>query len=224
MSFDTWDAGEPSNGKTVQWLKATSRRLHVWLGTSFLEADGADFYDTFVLTAPSGEEAGRVRKQNPAGPEAYFFRGDIGPHVITTAIGKIGVGIARKVPSRWYALIETGDGVPWNGKPTDTGTLWSSDDAGENWVLASKDRQLIGRAAYYTRCAVSPDNPYELYFMSAAFSHSLDGGRTLTDLPALPGGDNHDMWIDPVNADRMIVANDSGVGISVTHGRTWNRV
>jgi N-carbamoylputrescine amidase len=96
LYFDTWDAGEPSEGKTVRWLKATSRRLHIWLGTSFLEADGADFYDTFVLTTPSGEEAGRVRKQIPAGPEAYFFRGDVGPHVIATAIGKIGVGICAE--------------------------------------------------------------------------------------------------------------------------------
>ena len=82
----------------------------------------------------------------------------------------------------------------------------------------------MGRAAYSTRCAVSPDNPYELYFMSAVFSHSLDGGRSLTDLPSLPGGDNHDVWIDPMNADRLIVANDSGVAISLTHGRTWNHV
>lgn len=96
LYFDTWDAGEPSDGKTVRWLKSTSRRLHIWLGTSFLEADGADFYDTFVLTTASGEEAGRVRKQIPAGPEAYFFRGDVGPHVIATAIGKIGVGICAE--------------------------------------------------------------------------------------------------------------------------------
>jgi hypothetical protein len=60
--------------------------------------------------------------------------------------------------------------------------------------------------------------------MTAAFSRSLDGGHTLTDLPAAPGGDNHDMWIDPTNGDRMIVANDGGVGISVNRGRTWNRV
>src|SRR5262249_10637682 len=96
LSFDTWDSGEPSNGKTVQWLKTTSSRLHVWLGASFLEAAGSDFYDTFVLTAPTGEEAGRVRKQIPAGPEAYFFRGDAGSHVIATAIGKIGVGICAE--------------------------------------------------------------------------------------------------------------------------------
>jgi N-carbamoylputrescine amidase len=94
--YDTWDAGEPSDGRTVRWLKSTSRRLHIWLGTSFLEAAGADFYDTFVLTTPDGEEAGRVRKQVPAGPEATFFRGDVGPHVIATAIGRIGVGICAE--------------------------------------------------------------------------------------------------------------------------------
>jgi photosystem II stability/assembly factor-like uncharacterized protein len=29
-----------------------------------------------------------------------------------------------------------------------------------------------------------------------------------------PGGDNHDVWIDPTNANRVLVANDSGVAIS----------
>jgi N-carbamoylputrescine amidase len=96
LSFDTWDSAEPSQGKSVQWLKSTSRRLHVWLGAGFLEASGTDFYDTFVLTAPSGDEVGRVRKQIPAGPEGYFFRGDVGPHVISTAIGKIGIGICAE--------------------------------------------------------------------------------------------------------------------------------
>ena len=96
LSFDTWDSAEPSQGKSVEWLKSTSRRLHVWLGAGFFEASGKDFYDTFVLAAPSGAEAGRVRKQIPAGPEGYFFRGDVGPHVISTAIGKIGVGICAE--------------------------------------------------------------------------------------------------------------------------------
>ena len=96
LSFDTWDSAEPSQGKTVQWLKSTSRRLHIWLGAGFFEASGEDFYDTFVLAGPSGDEVGRVRKQIPAGSEGYFLRGDAGPHVISTAIGKIGVGICAE--------------------------------------------------------------------------------------------------------------------------------
>jgi N-carbamoylputrescine amidase len=102
LYFDSWDSAEPSNGKTVGWLKSTSKRLKLWIGTSFLEAEGTDFYDTFVLTTPKGEEAGRVRKQIPAGPEAYFFRGDVGSHIIDTAIGKIGVGICAE---NYYCFI-----------------------------------------------------------------------------------------------------------------------
>jgi photosystem II stability/assembly factor-like uncharacterized protein len=108
-------------------------------------------------------------------------------------LGKIAVAMSRKNSSRVYALIETGDGIPYQGQPTSRGELWSSDDGGDHWNVASYDRNLAGRAAYYTRCAVEPDNENEIYFMTSAFSRSLDGGKTLTDLPQLPGGDNHDM-------------------------------
>jgi N-carbamoylputrescine amidase len=88
-----WDNGEPKEGPTVKWLRETAKRLGVWLGTSFLEADGEDFFNTFVLTNPDGSEAGRVRKQTPASMEAYFFKGGVGPHSIETQLGKVGVGI-----------------------------------------------------------------------------------------------------------------------------------
>lgn len=104
LSFDTWDSAEPSNGKTVQWLKSTSGRLHIWVGAGFFEANGDDFYDTFVLTTPDGEEAGRVRKAVPAEAEAYFFRGQMGPHVLNTAIGKIGIGICAE---SYYCALPT---------------------------------------------------------------------------------------------------------------------
>lgn len=104
LSFDTWDSAEPSNGKTVQWLKSTSGRLHVWIGAGFFEADGEDFYDTFVLTTPEGQEAGRVRKAVPAEAEAYFFRGETGPHILNTGIGKIGIGICAE---NYYCTLPT---------------------------------------------------------------------------------------------------------------------
>jgi len=93
FTTDIWDGAEPKEGPTVTWLRENSARLGVWLGTSFLEAEGEDFFNTFVLATPSGEEAGRVRKQTPAAYEAYFFKGDTGPHVINTELGKLGVGI-----------------------------------------------------------------------------------------------------------------------------------
>ena len=58
-----WDSAEPKEGPTVNWLRENSKRLGVWLGTSFLEAEEEDFFNTFVLTTPDGKEAGRVRKQ-----------------------------------------------------------------------------------------------------------------------------------------------------------------
>jgi len=180
----------------------------------------------------------------------------------THEIGKIGLAIARANPNRVYALIETGDGNPLHGRPTDNGELWRSDDGGANWRVVSYDRDLACRQPYYTRTTVSTDNPDELYFMCATFSRSLDGGLTVNaggrggrggrgapvaggapgvpggavpaagragDTSAVvplasPGGDNHDMWIDPTNANRMAVANDGGVSISTTRGRTWLRV
>ena len=39
-----------------------------------------------------------------------------------------------------------------------------------------------------------------------------------------PGGDHHDMWIDPKNANRMIEGNDQGLGITNNRGETWRRV
>ena len=170
----------------------------------------------------------------------------------TRTIGKIGLAIARSKPDRIYALIETGDGIPFHGKPTDNGELWRSDDGGNNWKAISYDRNLACRQPYYTRMAVSTDNPDEAYFLCATFSRTLDGGATnvaagfggapggglaapaarvpaestalRTPAPSTPGGDNHDMWIDPTNANRMAVANDGGVSISTTRGRTWLRV
>jgi photosystem II stability/assembly factor-like uncharacterized protein len=139
-------------------------------------------------------------------------------------VGRIAVRVAQRDSNRVYALIETGDGVPIDGKPTQSGQLWRSDDGGENWQLISSDRQIRGRTHYYTREEIAPDNENEVYFFSAAFSRTLDGGHALTNMPATPGGDNHEMWIDLTNGDRMAVVNDSGVSLSVNRGHTWDRI
>jgi photosystem II stability/assembly factor-like uncharacterized protein len=140
--------------------------------------------------------------------------------------GKVVVAVAPTNSNRIYAMIETGDGVPVNGKETDRGKLWRSDDGGETWRLVSYDRTLGGRTHYYFRMAVSPDNENETYFLTAGYAVSIDGGETTRPgtFGSSPGGDNHDIWIDPTNANRIAIANDGGVSISTTRGRSWYRI
>jgi N-carbamoylputrescine amidase len=90
---EIWNWAESINGRSVKWLLSTAKRLGIYLGFSFLEAEGEDFYNSFVLASPEGKLIGRVRKNPPASIEAYFYKAGSDPHVIETEIGRIGVGI-----------------------------------------------------------------------------------------------------------------------------------
>ena len=140
-------------------------------------------------------------------------------------VGKIALAMTPAAPDRLYALIETGDGVPYNGKETDSGELWRSDDNGKTFKLINSNRELGGRQAYYTRTAASPDNPNEVYFISNNFSSSIDGGISLEKRAqtSSPNWDHHEMWIDPFNGNRMAVAGDGGISISQNRGKSWHR-
>ena len=127
-------------------------------------------------------------------------------------VGKIDVAIAPSNSNRVYALIQTAD----------QGSMWRSDDGGDSWRVVNWDRGLIGRAGYYIRLAVNPKNENEVLVSDSAFWQSLDGGETFRTVPW--GGDNHDIWIDPTNPDRLAVSDDGGVNITTSHGRGFHRV
>ena len=93
VTEEIWNSAETINGHSVEWLLSTARRFGIYLGFSFLEADGEDFYNSFVLAGPAGELLGRVRKNPPASVEAYFYKAGFDRHVIETDLGRIGVGI-----------------------------------------------------------------------------------------------------------------------------------
>lgn len=135
-------------------------------------------------------------------------------------LGKIALAIAPSDSSRVYALIETGDGVPWKGQETSTGVLWRSDDGGDSWKLMSHDHNLTQRPHYYSRCAVSSDDPDEVFFCAVRFQKTKNGGESF-QMAAMVGGDNHDIWIDPTDAKRMAVGNDQYISISTNRGKSW---
>ena len=70
-------------------------------------------------------------------------------------VGKIALAMTPAAPDRLYALIETGDGVPYNGKETESIELWRSDNNGKTFKLINSNRDLGGRQAYYTRTSAS---------------------------------------------------------------------
>ncbi len=135
----------------------------------------------------------------------------VGHGIPSTDLGKIAVAIAPSDPNRVYALMESGQG----------GTLWRSDDGGVQWKVANYSRLLNERPHYYTRILVMPDNENELYFPSNSISVSYDGGATADTVPW--AGDNHDMWSDPKNPNRMMIGSDAGVSISTVRGRQWSQ-
>ena len=142
----------------------------------------------------------------------------------TSTLGKIGLGMSRANSDRIYALVEVGDGVPSTVSPkAETGRLWRSDDGGTNWKKMTDDRQVAGRTHYYNRFGVMPDNADEAYFLSANWAKTLDGGQTIIDPPPqeIPYGDHHDIWIDPTNANRMLVTHDGGLSATSNRGRSW---
>src|SRR5204863_3565301 len=78
-------------------------------------------------------------------------------------------------------------------------------------------------ARYFSRMGVLPDNPNEVYFLAQSLYLSVDGGATTRLVPEnFP--DHHDIWFDPLNPNRILLANDRYVNISTTRGRGWFHV
>jgi photosystem II stability/assembly factor-like uncharacterized protein len=127
-------------------------------------------------------------------------------------VGKIDIAVAPTNSDRVYALIQT----------SDQGSVWRSDDGGNSWRVVNWDRALIGRAGYYIRLAVSPANEDEVLVANSSFFRSVDGGETFRRVPW--GGDNHDIWFDPKNADRFALTDDAGLRITTLHGRSFHTV
>lgn len=88
-----WQWGTPRDGKVEQFLCSTAKSAGIYLGGSYLEARGDNFFNTFALASPAGEVVGRVGKAHPCSLEACVFAPAPGPQVIVTELGRIGVAI-----------------------------------------------------------------------------------------------------------------------------------
>lgn len=124
--------------------------------------------------------------------------------------GIVGVAVAASNPDKIYAIVEN-----------EKGGMYMSADGGETWTLTSNDNNIRQRAWYYTKVYVDPKNENLVYAPNVNFMRSRDGGRTFQSVNT-PHGDHHDLWIDPEDGNRMVVADDGGAQVSFDGGNNWS--
>ncbi|MFT4522305.1 MAG: photosystem II stability/assembly factor-like uncharacterized protein [Bacteroidia bacterium] len=101
------------------------------------------------------------------------------------------------------------------------GGLYRSVDYGKNWVRVNHEAKIRQRAWYFSRIYADPVNPDVIYTTNVQFEKSEDGGKTFSSIRT-PHVDHHDLWIDPNDNARMIVADDGGGQVSYTGGDAWS--
>lgn len=100
--------------------------------------------------------------------------------------------------------------------------LYRSNDGGASWSRSTADPRIQG-SGYFSRVFLDPKNPDIIYVAQTSLYRSDDGGKTFISYKGAPGGDdNHALWIDPTNPDRMILASDQGATISMDAGKSWS--
>jgi photosystem II stability/assembly factor-like uncharacterized protein len=130
----------------------------------------------------------------------------------TNQIGRIGVAAAPGGKLA-FAIVAAGRG--------ESG-LYRTDDGGTTWKKSSTDSRIQG-SGYFSRVFIDPNHSDVVYVAQTSLYRSDDGGHNFTAYKGAPGGDdNHALWIDPANSDRMILASDQGATISMDRGLSWS--
>ena len=124
-------------------------------------------------------------------------------------LGKVTVTVSPVNTQRVWAMVEAKEGG-----------LFRSDDAGETWQKVTDNPNLLQRPWYFFRVYADTQNVDSVYVLNVGFWKSIDGGRTFNSI-SVPHGDNHDLWIAPNDAGRMIEGNDGGSNVSTNGGRSW---
>ncbi len=123
--------------------------------------------------------------------------------------GIVGIAVSPVNSKRVWTIIEA-----------EEGGVYRSDDGAKTWKKLNQNRALRQRAWYYSRITADTQNEDIVYVMNVSYGVSRDGGKTF-ELKNAPHGDHHDLWIDPANNQRMIIADDGGAQVSNDGGENW---
>jgi photosystem II stability/assembly factor-like uncharacterized protein len=126
-----------------------------------------------------------------------------------TGRGSIGLAVGPNTGSkRVYAIINSG--------------FFRSDDGGATWQRSTTDPRITG-STFFGKAYTDPHKPDVVYVMQTSMYRSLDGGKTFESYKGAPSGeDQHVIWIDPTDTQRMFLGSDQGAIVSLDGGHTWS--
>ena len=127
-------------------------------------------------------------------------------------MARIGVAVAQSQPNTVYLMTEFAE----------KGSLFRSDDRGDNWKMINKDPNINFRPFYYSDIRVDPNNPDVLYSLSGRLYKSTDGGKNFKVIARNVHGDHQSFWIDPMDSDRLLSGSDGGYQVSYDGGDNWD--
>lgn len=197
--------------------------LHVSLGAGAVDI-ALDPNNPRILFATIWQARRTFWSIDSGGPDSGLWRskdgGDTWENISTNPglpdgiLGKIGVSVSPAMPGRVFALIEA------EGRKRG---LYRSDDHGASWEKVSSKTELQWRPWYYMHVIAHPTRPDTVYVMNMKAWKSIDGGKTFEEFHT-PHGDNHALWIDPTDPDRMIGCDDGGAWVTLNAGDSWSTI
>ncbi len=155
----------------------------------------------------SGGDGSAIFKSTDGGDSWREITGNAG--LPEGTLGKITIAVSPADSRRVFANIEA-----------EEGGLYRSNDAGESWQHINGSRKLWQRSFYFMGLKPDPVDRDTLYVLSFKLEKSSDGGVSFAEVPTRHA-DVHDLWIDPADPARMIVADDGGASVSVNGGASW---